>query len=103
MDRELIVILHPESVTMRMLLAAAHQMAKSPLKHYPQTQSRPELLQVQCTRVEATEYGLVRLALGANGQSPAVSVQPALLIAVLDSADQVPVGFLSDLDGEHAL
>ncbi|MGB3818106.1 hypothetical protein [Achromobacter pulmonis] len=96
MSKEIIVMPHPETLTHRMLAAAATLLGKNPVKLYPETAERPAALQVTCTQVGATDYGLVRLVLGEDGQSPAVSVRPELLIAVFDSEDRLPVGFLSD-------
>lgn len=96
MSKEIIVMLHPETLTHRMLAAAATLLGKNPLQLYPETTDRPAALQVKCTQVGATDYGLVRLVLGEDGQSPAVSVRPELLIAMFDSDDRLPAGFLSD-------
>ncbi|WP_152553741.1 hypothetical protein [Bordetella bronchiseptica] len=96
MNKEIFVMLHPETLTHRMLVAAATLLGKNPLRLYPETPDRPAVLQVKCTQVGATDYGLIRLVLGEDGQSPAVALRPELLIAVLDSKDRLPVGFLSD-------
>jgi len=79
-----------------MLAAAATLLGRNPMKLYPEAPERPAALQVTCTQVGATDYGLIRLVLGEDGQSPAVSVRPELLIAVFDSEDRLPAGFLSD-------
>lgn len=96
MNKEIVVMLHPETLTHRMLAAAATLLGRNPVKLYPEAPERPAALQVTCTQVGATDYGLVRLVLGEDGQSPAVSVRPELLIAVFDSEDRLPAGFLSD-------
>ena len=96
MNKEIVVMLHPETLTHRMLAAAATLLGRNPVKLYPEAPERPAALQVTCTQVGATDYGLVRLVLGEDGQSPAVSVRPELLIAVFDSEDRMPAGFLSD-------
>ncbi len=96
MSKEILVMLHPEPLTHRMLAAAATLLGRNPMKLYPEAPERPAALQVTCTQVGATDYGLIRLVLGEDGQSPAVSVRPELLIAVFDSEDRLPAGFLSD-------
>jgi len=93
---EILVMLHSEALTTRILLAAAAQCSKSPLKPFPATKERPAVLQVICTRVEATDYGLVRLLLGENGRPPAVAVRQEMILGVLESASQASIGFLSD-------
>lgn len=98
MSIESLVMLHPETVTERLLLAAASLLPENPLKRYPRTLELPELLQVKCTRVEATTYGLVRLSLGEDGESPSVAIRAELIVAVFESEERPPVGFLSDSD-----
>lgn len=98
MHMESLVILHPETVTQRLLLAAAPLLPENPLTHHPRTLERPELLEVKCTRVEATTYGLVRLVLKDDDPPVSVAVRPELIIAVLDVGEGMPVGFLSDSD-----
>ena len=96
MATESLVMLHPEPVTHRLLTAAASQCAENPLVHYPRTLERPEVLQVRCTEVEPTDYGLIRLVLNTQGPSLAVSVRPELVMTVLDSENHLPIGFLTE-------
>lgn len=98
MSMESLVILHPETVSMRLLLAAVPLLQENPLTHHPRTLERPELLQVKCARVEATAYGLVRLVLRDDDPPLSIAVRPELIIAVLDIGEGLPVGFLSDSD-----
>lgn len=98
MSMESLVILHPETVSKRLLVAAAQLLPGNPLVHHPRTLERPELLQVKCARVEATAYGLVRLVLKDDDPPISVAVRPELLVAVLDIGEDMPAGFLSDSD-----
>lgn len=98
MSLEMLAILKPEALTHRLLVAAATKMGQDMVKLYPENPDRPAALQVQCTRVESTDYGLIRLELGGDDLSLGVSVRPELVIAILDSEDRLPLGFLSDLD-----
>lgn len=98
MGMESLVMLHPEAVSKRLLLAGAQLLPENPLTHYPRTLERPELLQVKCTRIEATAYGLVRLVLKDDGPPISVAVRPELIVAVLDVGEGMPAGFLSDSD-----
>ncbi|NYT57501.1 hypothetical protein H0A65_01030 [Alcaligenaceae bacterium] len=98
MRLESLVILHPEIVSKRLLLAAAQLLPENPLTHHPRTLERQELLQVKCTKVEATAYGLVRLVLRDDDPPVSVAVRPELIVAVLDVGEGMPVGFLPDSD-----
>ncbi|AEC20037.1 hypothetical protein PT7_1497 [Pusillimonas sp. T7-7] len=103
MGMESLVILHPETVSKHLLLAAAQLLPESPLTHHPRTLDSPELLQVKCTQVTATAYGLVRLVLKDDDPPVSVAVRPDLIVAVLDVGEGMPVGFLPDLDSNPAV
>jgi len=96
MRLESLVILHPETVSTRLLLAAAELLPDNPLTHHPKTLERPELLQVKCAQIEATSYGLVRLVLKDDDPPVSVAIRPDLIIAVLEVGEGMPVGFLPD-------
>jgi len=96
MGMESFVMLHPEPLTHRLLLTAAHGLAENPLTSYPATEDRPAALVVKCKRVEATDFGLIRLVLVEDGQRPAVAVRPELVAGILDTKERLPAGFLSD-------
>ncbi|NYT85675.1 hypothetical protein [Pollutimonas harenae] len=98
MSLEMLVILKPEALTQRLLAAAATELGQEILKLYPDGSDQPAILQVKCKRVEATDYGLIRLGLGGDDQTLGVSVRPELVIATLDSEDRLPFGFLPEAD-----
>src|SRR3546814_20114808 len=78
-------------------------LPESPLTHHPRTLDSPELLQVKCTQVTATAYGLVRLVLKDDDPPVSVAVRPDLIVAVLDVGEGMTVGLLLDLDSNPAV
>src|SRR5690606_37579241 len=99
MSLEILALLKPEPITYRLLAAVAAQIGQSIVKLHPEQADCPAVLQVRCSGIEAASYGLVRLSFGEDGDAPAVSIRPELLIATFDSSDDEPtIGFLPESD-----
>lgn len=89
------VLLYADTIAQRLLRSVEVMKDESFIDHYPESESRPATMLVQCRQVEATAYGLVRLGFGDDGRPPAVEVRASLLAGIVDAEGPLPVGFLN--------
>lgn len=96
MKQKTFVVLHHNPMLMQLLFHAAGPEAKDLLGVYRPNPNGPQWLIAECSKVEDTTYGFLRLHLRATASpAPVVAVPLGSVAAQLEAGATLSPGFLS--------